>query len=85
MPRRRAAEFHFAGTASQEAHYNAFDPVLSNGQFVELDPNESASIPLTVDRGRYDAKGGMKGWLIVTLDDLSGERQADMISVGNVP
>jgi subtilisin family serine protease len=66
------------------ANYNAFNPVFSNGQFEELAPNQTKTIPLTVDATRYDPERGMKGWLLVSLDDPSGERQADMILPTNL-
>jgi hypothetical protein len=73
------------GTADQLATYDAFDPVLSNSQFAELPPNTSANIPVSVDLSRYDPLAGEKGWMLVTLDDPSGERQADLFLVGPTP
>jgi subtilisin family serine protease len=73
------------GAGSLVAHYNAFAPVLSNGQFEELAPGASANIGVSVDTLRFDPTWGMKGWMIVSLDDPSGERQADLINAGPVP
>ncbi len=71
------------------AHYTAFDPVLSNGQFVPLAPKESADIKLRVDKDGYDPALGHKGWMIVTLEDetggdQNGQFQADLIPVGDL-
>jgi hypothetical protein len=71
------------------AHYTAFDPVLSNGQFVPLAPKEAADIKLRVDKDGYDPALGHKGWMIVTLEDetggdRNGKFQADLIPVGNL-
>ncbi|MDQ3493074.1 MAG: S8 family serine peptidase [Chloroflexota bacterium] len=71
------------------AHYTAFDPVLSNGNFVPLEPKVAADIELRVNKDGYDPRLGHKGWMIVTLEDESGgdqdgRFQADLIPVGNV-
>jgi hypothetical protein len=71
------------------AHYTAFDPVLSNGQFVPLGPKERADIKLRVDKDGYDPDLGHKGWMIVTLEDetggdQNGKFQADLIPVGDL-
>jgi minor extracellular serine protease Vpr len=73
------------GLSDLSATYNAFDPVLSNAQFEELAPNTSANIPVSVDLSRYDPSHGEKGWMLVSLDDPSGERQADLFAVGETP
>lgn len=90
------AQFDFATTGdtpplgTQEAHYNAFRPVISNGDFIPLDAGDSAIIPLSVRKATYDPTNGMKGWMIVTLEDESGQTdrgqyQADLIPVGELP
>ncbi len=74
---------------SRFAHYTAFDPALSNGQFVPLAPKEAADIKLRVDKDEYDPSLGHKGWMIVTMEDeaggdQNGQFQADLIPVGNL-
>jgi hypothetical protein len=68
------------------AQYDAFRPVLNNGAFKGIQPGKTASIPLTVDRSRYQPKDkGQKGWMIVSLDDDNGRYQAELIPVGALP
>jgi subtilisin family serine protease len=68
------------------AQYDAFRPVLNNGAFKGIQPGKTVSIPLTVDRSRYQPKDkGQKGWMIVSLDDDNGRYQAELIPVGALP
>jgi minor extracellular serine protease Vpr len=70
---------------SRFAHYDAWNPAFSNGQFVPLNPGGRANVPVQVDLAEYDPSMGHKGWMVVTLDDLAGERQADLFQAGQVP
>jgi len=77
-------------SGSVSAHYTAFDPALSNGQFVPLAPKQRADIKLRVDKARYDPDLGHKGWMIVSMEDetggdQNGKFQADLIPVGALP
>ncbi|MEA2623812.1 MAG: minor extracellular serine protease Vpr [Chloroflexota bacterium] len=74
------------GEAHQLAWYDTFNSPVSNGDFVNLNPGESADIPLTLDASRYQPRGkGMKGWLLVNMEDPNGAAQADMVPVGPLP
>jgi len=62
-----------------KAEFDAFDPTIATGQFVEIAPGEGASIPVWV----ADAGTKSKGWMIVTLDDRNGAAQADLVPLRN--
>ncbi|HEY7132514.1 MAG TPA: S8 family serine peptidase [Candidatus Limnocylindrales bacterium] len=70
---------------TKPGHFNAFKPVLSNGDFVALDPGASSVLNLSVDASRYAPNKGMLGWMVVTLEDANGKAQADTLAVGTVP
>ncbi len=75
---------------SQWARFDAFDHPISNGNFVPLGPGESVEMPLRVEKDGYRPLRGMKGWMIVTMEDASGQTdrgqdQADLILVGDLP
>jgi minor extracellular serine protease Vpr len=70
---------------SSVAHYNAWNPAMSNGQFVSLNPGARTNVPVSIDLSEYDPGLAHKGWMIVTLDDMSGLRQADLFQAGQVP
>jgi subtilisin family serine protease len=72
------------GDAFQLARYNAFNPALNNGQFRKIPDRQTRNLTLRLARNRYLPRRGHKGWMVVTLDDASGERQADLIPVGQV-
>jgi hypothetical protein len=68
------------------AAYDAFKPVVNNGAFKGIQPGKTVTIPLTVDRSRYQPQNrGQKGWMIVSLDDENGRYQAELIPVGALP
>lgn len=75
---------------SELARYDAFDHPISNGDFLFVDPDASVTIPLSVSKTGYQPLNGMKGWMIVTMEDENGQtdkgqHQADLIYVGNLP
>jgi hypothetical protein len=63
------------GTAS----FDAYDPAVNTGQFADLKPGASGSVPLTVDRAKQRSTKGVLGWLVVGTDDASGAAQADEV------
>jgi minor extracellular serine protease Vpr len=65
------------GTAS----FDPFHPTLNTGQWAELAPGGSATVPLRVDRALQRSLGGTHGWLVVSVDDASGAAQADEVAV----
>ena len=70
------------------AHYDAFNPAASNGDYVALAPHESADLTLTVDPSgitgnRHDHSRQPLGWMVVSLDDANGAGQAQLIDLGD--
>jgi subtilisin family serine protease len=63
------------GTAS----FDAFAPAVNTGQFADLQPGASGSVPLTVDRSKQRSTKGVLGWLVVSTDDAGGAAQADEV------
>ncbi|MFN8631768.1 MAG: S8 family serine peptidase [Chloroflexota bacterium] len=57
------------------APFNAFSPAQSTGDFVPMDPHSRTSIPASFTLGQ-----GVRGWMVVTLDDRNGAAQADIVS-----
>jgi hypothetical protein len=74
-----------SGGLFERARYDAFDPVIENGFFRALAGSSSVSLPLVVDHDRINPDRGMRGWLLVTLDDANGSAQADTLPVGALP
>jgi hypothetical protein len=74
-----------SGGDFERARYDAFRPVIRNGFFQSVSDGRSVTVPLVVDADRYNARRGMRGWLVVTLDDANGAAQADTLSVGALP
>lgn len=58
------------------AVWDSHKPPVSTGQFVQLAPDASGSIPLTVDQAGVGATP-VKGWLVVSPDDRTGGDEAD--------
>ncbi len=69
------AEDPFDGTAT----LSPFDPLTSQGDWLELAPRASANVPVQL---RKPAAGEVPalGWMVVTIDDESGRAQADLIN-----
>jgi subtilisin family serine protease len=74
-----------SGGQFERARYDAFTPVIRNGFFQALAGSGHVSLPLVVDHDRIIPDRGMRGWLVVTLDDANGPAQADMVPVGALP
>jgi minor extracellular serine protease Vpr len=66
------------------ASYNAFNPSLSNGQFVTLASGKSALLPLAASVSGQGAAPAL-GWMIVSLDNKGGANQAALLPVGKLP
>jgi minor extracellular serine protease Vpr len=56
------------------APFDAFKSAQSTGAFVPLDAHSRASVPVT-----YNLGAGVRGWMVVTLDDRNGASQADLV------
>jgi subtilisin family serine protease len=68
----------FTGLADETATLAAFDafaPGQSTGDFVAVASREHVSIPAWADR----SVTGVRGWLVVSLDDRNGASQADIV------
>jgi subtilisin family serine protease len=66
------------------AAFSAFNPSLSNGDFVSLAPGASASLPVSVNVSAQKAAPAL-GWMIVSLDNAGGAGQAALVPVGKLP
>jgi hypothetical protein len=62
--------------------FRSHQPPVSTGDFVSLNPSQTKSGTLTVDKGQL-AVSPVLGWLAVSLDDANGAAQADEIPIGN--
>ncbi|MCU1501966.1 MAG: vpr [Ilumatobacteraceae bacterium] len=60
------------------ATINPLDPQASSGDFIPMDPKDSASFGVTA-RTPLAGEVPVKGWMVVTMDDTSGTSQADLI------
>jgi hypothetical protein len=63
------------------ATFRSHQPPVSTGQQVTLNPGQTGSLTVSVDRGKL-AGAPQLGWLIATLDDPNGAAQADEIPIG---
>jgi len=62
------------------ARFDAWKPAVSQGDFITLAPGGGATLPLSIDRGKF-ASAPTKGWLVVSLDDPNGAAQAEEIPI----
>jgi minor extracellular serine protease Vpr len=65
------------------ATFNAFAPTVSNGNFLNIGAGASATLPLSLDRHRFDTAPAL-GWMVVSLDDANGAAQAELVPVGKL-
>ena len=65
---------------SGSTSFDAFRPPVETGQYAELAPGKSAELSLTLDIGKARATK-TRGWLVVSVDDASGDAQADTVPV----
>jgi len=63
------------------ASFNAFRSALSNAEGITLAPGETKTLPLSYDRSAA-VRAKALGWIVVTLDDPNGARQADLVPLG---
>jgi subtilisin family serine protease len=64
------------------ASFRLDEPPVSTGQLIPLAPGASATLNVSVDRGKF-AGTPQLGWLVIALDDANGAAQADEILVGS--
>ena len=60
------------------AHVSVFEPAVSSGDLIRLDPAASATLDLLVNDAQQAAAPSL-GWMIVELDDPNGPWQADLV------
>jgi subtilisin family serine protease len=74
----------FTDVVEGRASLSVFDPAVSQGDFILVDKGTSETLGLGVDEAAQGANPSM-GWMIVTLDDVNGAPQADLVPVGELP
>lgn len=67
-------------STSGTATFDPFHPALSQGDFATLAHGAHINLPISVDLANFAAAPAL-GWMIVTMDDRNGGRQADLVSV----
>jgi subtilisin family serine protease len=72
------------GDVTSVGSYRVFEPPVSTGDFFTLNPGQSRTLNLQIDRGKF-AGTTVRGWLAVTLDDANGAAQAEEIPVEPLP
>jgi minor extracellular serine protease Vpr len=72
------------GDITSVGSYRVFEPPVSTGDFFTLNPGQSRTLNLQIDRGKF-AGTTVRGWLAVTLDDANGAAQAEEISAEPLP
>jgi minor extracellular serine protease Vpr len=94
VPGENSTKFNYAAAAfgivpegpvdvTASASFRVDQPPVSSGDFFELDPGESATLDLAVDKGK-NAGTPQLGWLVASIDDGNGAAQADEIPIGQL-
>jgi hypothetical protein len=81
--RYRVASFDLLSPATDTtpyAHFDAWSPAVTSGQFASLAPGQTTTISLGY-RSKAVAATKVLGWMVVTLDDASGTAQADLVAL----
>jgi subtilisin family serine protease len=66
------------------ARFNAYQPAISNGQFVTIAPDATATTPVSIDPAEW-ANTPALGLMIVVLDNPSGTAEARLLPVSSNP
>jgi minor extracellular serine protease Vpr len=61
--------------------FRSHQPPVSTGQQIPLAPGASATLTVSVDKGKFSGTPQL-GWLVIGLDDANGAAQADEVPVG---
>ncbi len=61
--------------------FRSHQPPVSTGQQLALNPGQTGSVAVSVDRGKFPSAPQL-GWLVATLDDPNGAAQADEVPIG---
>jgi minor extracellular serine protease Vpr len=64
--------------------YDPSSPAVSNGDYDQLDPGQTISLPVDVDAAEAVTQGAL-GWLVVSVDDSAGSREADRVPLRAKP
>jgi minor extracellular serine protease Vpr len=64
-----------------QASFRSHQPPVSTGQQILLAPGESATLTVSIDKGKFSGTPQL-GWLVIGLDDANGAAQADEVPVG---
>jgi minor extracellular serine protease Vpr len=75
---------NLAGDVTDIGKFRAFESPVSSGDFLTLNPGESKTLDLTLDKSQF-AGTTVRGWLVVTLDDPNGAAQAEEIPAAPLP
>jgi len=62
------------------ARYNAFSSAITDGQFVVLGPNGSASVPFSVNLPELEQTPAL-GLMVVTQDNKNGKDEANLVKI----
>ena len=74
----------FEDEVDGRASLSVFDPAVSNGDFIGIDPGDSDTLDVSVNEAGQGDNPSL-GWMIVALDDVNGAAQADLVPVGDLP
>ena len=58
--------------------FDAYAPAQSTGDFVKVPAKGKVSVPASAS----SKAAGVKGWMVVTMDDRNGGSQADIVRLG---
>jgi minor extracellular serine protease Vpr len=75
---------NLAGDITDVGKFRAFESPVSSGDFLTLNPGETKTLDLTLDKSQF-AGTTVRGWLVVTLDDPNGAAQAEEIPAAPLP
>jgi hypothetical protein len=64
--------------------YDPANPAVSMGDFGYIDPDTSTVLPVSSNATAAAAQGAL-GWLVVSLDDAAGSREADRVPLNVKP
>jgi minor extracellular serine protease Vpr len=62
------------------ARFNAYNPAISNGQFVAVAPGATATVSVSIDKKEW-ARTPALGLMVVVLDNAAGSAEARLLAV----
>jgi subtilisin family serine protease len=75
---------NLTGDITSVGKFRAFESPVSSGDFLTLNPGESKTLNLKLDKSQF-AGTTVLGWLVVSLDDPNGAAQAEEIPAAPLP